>query len=184
LKLDTQGTEYEILASSREIISQFLVISTEIQFFPVYKHQRLFGDIFNLLTQDRYVLLHLNRFFRSRTSLASNSHGTPVCGGALFGMSFERAKSLDRDRKLKYAVLLINYGILDFAYDLAATDPTLMADLQSAGAPFNGAREGRGFGFWARLLVVSQIDKLVFWWLAFRKTNGLPYDSDLSYPYR
>jgi FkbM family methyltransferase len=49
LKLDTQGSEAEILAHASKTLEQCLIIQTEVEFVPLYKDQPLFADIDQLL---------------------------------------------------------------------------------------------------------------------------------------
>jgi len=56
MKVDTQGTENEILSSIGEKNSPH-IIYTEAQIFPLYKGQSTFADIFQTLTARGYVLL-------------------------------------------------------------------------------------------------------------------------------
>jgi len=53
LKLDTQGTELEILKGAREYLSdaRIAVIKTEVSFLPVYRDQCTFSDIDRLLKE-------------------------------------------------------------------------------------------------------------------------------------
>ncbi len=46
IKLDTQGTEYEILEGSSRLLSEKTVcVVTEVEFFSIYEGQKLFSDI-------------------------------------------------------------------------------------------------------------------------------------------
>jgi len=50
IKLDTQGTEYEILAGARATLAERTVaVVCEAEFFPVYRGQKLFSDVELLL---------------------------------------------------------------------------------------------------------------------------------------
>jgi FkbM family methyltransferase len=45
LKLDTQGSEAEILAHASETLKRCLIIQTEVEFVPLYEDQPLFADV-------------------------------------------------------------------------------------------------------------------------------------------
>jgi FkbM family methyltransferase len=49
LKLDTQGSEAEILAHASETLKRCLIIQTEVEFVPLYEDQPLFADVDQLL---------------------------------------------------------------------------------------------------------------------------------------
>ena len=62
LKMDTQGTELEILRSGSRLVRDSLVaIHTEAHFRPFYKGQPAFGDIDGHLRANGFVLSSLNR---------------------------------------------------------------------------------------------------------------------------
>ena len=46
IKLDTQGTEYEIIEGARRLLSEKTVcVVTEVEFFSIYQGQKLFSDV-------------------------------------------------------------------------------------------------------------------------------------------
>lgn len=61
LSIDTQGSEYEILQGARETLqSNVLGLLVEVEFHPVYKNQKLFGDVTKLLADQGF---HFVRFW-------------------------------------------------------------------------------------------------------------------------
>lgn len=65
LSLDVQGAEYDILDSSRKLISMSCVgIQLEVAFGEIYKDQKLFADIHTLLETLGFELLDLDLFGR------------------------------------------------------------------------------------------------------------------------
>jgi FkbM family methyltransferase len=59
LKLDTQGTELEILKGAREYLSdaRIAVIKTEVSFLPVYRNQCTFSDIDRFLKEQGFMFV-------------------------------------------------------------------------------------------------------------------------------
>ncbi|MDX1440487.1 MAG: FkbM family methyltransferase, partial [Rubricoccaceae bacterium] len=59
LKLDTQGTELDILNGAREYLSsgRVSVIKTEVSFVPIYKEQCLFADVDLFLREHGFVFV-------------------------------------------------------------------------------------------------------------------------------
>jgi len=45
LKIDTQGTEYEVLKGCGEILHKVKTINCEVEHIELYKNQKLFGDV-------------------------------------------------------------------------------------------------------------------------------------------
>ncbi|MDP8245329.1 MAG: FkbM family methyltransferase [Candidatus Hinthialibacter antarcticus] len=55
IKLDTQGTEYEILlGAERTLRERCVAVVSEVAFFPIYKGQRLFSDVESLLRKQGF----------------------------------------------------------------------------------------------------------------------------------
>ena len=62
--------------------------------------------------------MYLNRVFSSSKNFNGLSRGQIIFGEILFGLSRERALKLNTEKKLKYCILLMNYGHIDFAFDI------------------------------------------------------------------
>ncbi len=45
IKLDTQGSELDILHGARQILNSTLIVEIEVEFNPLYENQPLFGDV-------------------------------------------------------------------------------------------------------------------------------------------
>jgi FkbM family methyltransferase len=56
VKVDVQGLEYEVLLGFGELLGDCLGIQLEAQIYPIYQHQRLLGDIIELLSHFGLVL--------------------------------------------------------------------------------------------------------------------------------
>ena len=55
LSIDTQGSEYEILQGAKETLRlSTLALVVEVEFHPIYKDQKLFGDVANLLSDQGF----------------------------------------------------------------------------------------------------------------------------------
>ena len=63
LKLDTQGSEAEILANATKTLEQCLIIQSEVEFVPLYVDQPLFAEVDQLLRSRGFMFhrfLHLS----------------------------------------------------------------------------------------------------------------------------
>lgn len=183
IKLDTQGTEYEVITSSQSIFSDTLMVEVEAEFLEMYKNQKLFADVSSALYDTGHQLLYLNRVFGNMNNGIVRTRGQLVFADMLFGLNYERARELTVSRKYKYCILLMNYGHNDFAFQLFKTDEIFQSLHPELQAEFEKLKRNR---FWNRikLLCITQLDKIAFVYLAIRRTNGLHFDSDRSWPIR
>jgi len=181
IKLDTQGNEYEILSGAERCLSTALMVEVEVEFFPVYESQKLAHDVISKMHNLGYELLYLNRVFGSSEAFKGISRGQMTFGDALFGLSRDKVLEYSLEKQKKYCVLLINYGHIDFAFDIYNANPNLQQYCGTLGQFFdhvnkNSSKVSRVIKFF--------IDKIVFILLHIRKTNGLFFDSDRSWPTR
>lgn len=59
LSIDTQGSEYDILMGAKELLkSNILGLILEAEFHPIYKGQKLFGDLTQLLNAQGFHFAH------------------------------------------------------------------------------------------------------------------------------
>ena len=64
LSLDTQGTEYEILQGAQNALnSNALAVIAEVEFHPIYKGQKLFGDVCSLLAEQGFQFVRFIKYF-------------------------------------------------------------------------------------------------------------------------
>ena len=59
IKLDTQGSELDIIKGMKDKISKTILIETEVEFFPIYENQPLFNDIDIYLKKNDFELFDL-----------------------------------------------------------------------------------------------------------------------------
>ena len=99
VKIDTQGTEYEILLGARRTLQErTLFLCVEVSFCELYCGQKLFSDVELLLREAGFSFYGFDRLFnRSRKTLTSGPTGdasarsrpTPI---------FSRTRSMDPER--------------------------------------------------------------------------------------
>lgn len=66
LKLDLQGYELEALKGCEKIFEKLRLITTEIEFVPLYENQPLFGDIDMFLRANNFKLLNLYELYTQK----------------------------------------------------------------------------------------------------------------------
>ena len=123
LTLDTQGTEYEILTGSKKHLdNQILSIQLEVEFHEVYKNQKLFGDICQLLDQRGFIFIkfiNIVEFSPYRVPIGLRSEGIHTFGEALFFRKIpEKKPNKITDEYLlqwfKQAFIAISYNQFEF----------------------------------------------------------------------
>lgn len=180
IKLDTQGTEYEILENAKKCLSSAIMVESEVEFIEMYRGQKLAYKILEMMHELDFELLHLNRVYGQSNEFKGQSRGQIIFGDALFGVSRSKALTLSFTKKLKYLVLLLNYGHIDFAYDIYKNSDDLKSNIPQLKNYFERRNKQRK----STILLNTLIDKFVFILLIIRKTNGIRSDSDRSWPIR
>jgi len=179
LKLDTQGSELDILRGSNRTLAETSLVEVEVEFSPMYKGQYLFGDVDALLRSHNFELLYLNRIFLQRKKFYKGlSRGQVVFGDALYGRSPAQLGGFSLERIAKYIILLCHYGHLDLAYQIYVEHskvrelcPTILHCFPKAPSL---VRRG----------LVSQLDKVICLLLHIRRANHTFCESDRSWPIR
>ena len=181
IKLDAQGSEYEILSGASKVLEKALMVELEVEFLSMYEGQKLAYRLMEKMNGLGFDLLYLNRVFESSRRFKGTSRGQLIFGDALFGLSRESVKKLSVDKKIKYCTLLINYGHYDFAYDLYIDNNDIQEKSPKLRSLFEKLNRKQ-----SKLLKLFKflIDKVIFVLLYLRRTNGLSFDSDRSWPVR
>ena len=108
LSIDTQGSEYEILLGAKETLkSSVVALVIEAEFHPIYKGQKLFGDLAKLLSNqgfDFVRFLSLCEMYPFRAPIGLRGEGFHIFSDALF---FRRIDSIDdvSDQFRRYVML-------------------------------------------------------------------------------
>lgn len=130
LKIDIQGAEIEAFQSGTELLSQLVMLRTEVSFLPVYKDQPLFSEVEQFLRRFDFELFkfvethHWRRGSKVKYPSIDRerkfaSSGQLIHGDALFIKSPETiARSNDPSKKLLHlALLAFAYGEVDLSAD-------------------------------------------------------------------
>jgi FkbM family methyltransferase len=179
LKIDTQGTELQILEGAEHSLSAIGLVDVEIEFHEMYKGQSLFSDLAPFMADHGFELLYLNRFFASRREVYQGpSRGQVVCGDALFGRREDKLESFSVEQLAKYAILLCQYGHMDIAWQLIQENPELRQVVPGLLPVFRHHRSR------PTRAVLMQFDKMLALGLHLRRYNQRGADSDRSWPIR
>jgi len=118
LKLDTQGSEIEILEGLGKI--RPIIIKTEISFVPLYKDAAIFFNLGKVLYDMGYILFHTS--YRGKSAPAKhksdkpfNETIIPLHGDAWFMPDWTRSEGIEmiKGREKQYKALMIMFGMKD-----------------------------------------------------------------------
>ncbi len=182
IKLDTQGSELNILMSSPECVGNSLLIESEVEFLQMYDGQYLFHDMSKFLYDNGYEILYLNRVFHNRNNYNGEARGQIIWGDALFGKREDQLDTFPIEKIAKYVILLINYGHLDYAHHLTLKYKELETLIPNAKKYFRFYK--KNFFSYLRRVIFFQYDKLLYLLIHLRKTNKNNYDHDRDWPIR
>lgn len=126
VKLDTQGTEYEILSHSSQILTNSVFCAEiEVEFLSLYKNQKLFADVDMLMRRNGFILMDLGNqlYMRGRHSQKFNVRkGFFVAADALYFKNpdalLRHPESIPTKKWLAILPICQAYGYLNYAYEL------------------------------------------------------------------
>ena len=124
IKIDTQGTELDVLRGAAESLKNCLGAEIEVEFQKLYNGACTFRDIDGYVSDYGLELFDIRRtFFTRLTAQETQQKGQIVFGDALY---FRNWRSLDDPiRVIKLAVLLLVYGFGDVVADIIQSCPLL-----------------------------------------------------------
>lgn len=122
VKLDTQGTEYEILTQGfTRHLNEVLALEVEVEFIELYQGQALFSEIEQFLRANGFRLVGLKRHrwkMHDGHHVPAVSGGLLVYGDALFMRDFFVADSLTVADRWRVLALCRRYGLNDLLHAL------------------------------------------------------------------
>ncbi len=176
IKLDTQGTELEILKSSPKSLSNCLLIESEIEIIEMYDGQPLIGEFLTFMDNNGFDVLYINRVFQNHSSYPGIARGRITFTDILFGKKESHLENYHPNQIAKYLTLLCNYGHLDIAFNIWNNRKDVQIIIPGLGKYFSFDVENKSKNM--------NMDKSIAWQLHKRKTNQLNCDSDRSWPFR
>jgi FkbM family methyltransferase len=135
LKIDVQGGELEVLKGASRVLSEVLVVHTEVEFAPLYKGQPLFAEVDRYLRQAGFYLFYLDdvqtRAYRPFTSdqIAAQQTKQALWTDAVYVKSLFDLSGIGQESLLKLFVIMhFVYG----AFDLCAQIMGMLEDTSDA----------------------------------------------------
>lgn len=160
IKLDTQGSELDILRGATEILKTVSLIDIEVEFNELYDGQPLFCDVDRFLRDHGFVLWRMSNLAHYSNGLVESSNSGILIAsdpgsfqtieqdnGQLFWAQAHYVRrefaptepdaELDRERALKAAILVGQYGHWDLSLEILrrSGDPKLLDVLASVIKP-------------------------------------------------
>jgi FkbM family methyltransferase len=179
LKVDTQGSELEVLHGASQTLKQTALVEVEVEFYEMYKLQPLFADVDCFLRSAGFELLYLNRVFGQRANIYKGlSRGQLLFGDALYGKSPRKLDGLSPERIARYIILACHYGHVDLGYQIYQEHPYIHTVCPEIAGCFSEPPHRM-----RRNLMVF-FDRLMLVPLHLRRTNHMLGDSDRSWPVR
>jgi len=137
LKIDTQGTELEILRAGAKSLDSIVCVEIEVEFVELYSGQSGFSDVDQFMRQQGFFLGDLSNILHMK------QRGRVHCGGpkgrlisadALYFREHDRLPDGDSTREgfhhriSAQLIAYLAYGFVDLAVALAESDPILASD--------------------------------------------------------
>ena len=121
IKIDTQGSELEILRGAGDLLKSVIGVEVEVEFVELYKGQPLFQEVNSYISNWGMSLVDLKRTFWKRKSQHKNiKKGQLIYVDALYLKEPEALLegNCDEERLVKALVIYLAYGYSDIAIDL------------------------------------------------------------------
>lgn len=128
IKSDTQGYEYQIFRSSKDILEDVLMLEFEAHFKEMYRDQALFGDIDVLLRSENFELIDLMNVKRWNKEGIAADHQRGVRSNSelveVDPLYRRRLGELTEAEEKKLYALMASYGKFDTAKRVARGSET------------------------------------------------------------
>ncbi|MBN8703718.1 MAG: FkbM family methyltransferase [Bacteroidetes bacterium] len=128
LKLDTQGTELDIIKGAEELIKnkKISIIKSEVLFTPVYKNQNYFSELDIYLRSNGYQFIDCHFYPEIAQRENKFAIGNKVVekpkmmqnGDAFYVLDFTKIRNPDKDKLLKSGIILASLGFYSNATTL------------------------------------------------------------------
>lgn len=137
IKIDTQGSEYEILKGAAGILKKYTpIITTEVWCYEVYKNAPKIHDVLKLMDDYGYVPfeMELAAAWKHRNSkdIDINSRQKVIGYEIMFVKKQFNELEIEMDAYVKHLYLLELYGYRDYAISLLENNSWLNTDLKSS----------------------------------------------------
>jgi len=182
LKIDTQGSELDVLKGGVNLLKSTVLVDVEVQFIKQYENAVCFEDILSFMRAHGFDLVYLNRVTQQRFGCPLYSKGQLTFGDAIFARREDCLDGFSDSALIRYILILFNYGFFDIAYSLLEKIPD-SKEKNIITQVFNRTFQEKLYSKILRILNPI-IDNFILFLLNLRKHNSLFLDSDRSWPTR
>ena len=133
IKIDTQGSELDVLQGAERSLATCLGIEVEVEFQQLYTGSAVFRDIDRYISQRGFEIFDLRRTFFTRDvseGQVTQRKGQLVFGDALYFPNWESLGA--RTQVIKLAALMLTYGFADVVLEIARRCPLLSSSDREA----------------------------------------------------
>lgn len=116
IKLDTQGSELQILQGAKKTLDNVFGLRIEVEFNRIYKEQPLFSDIDSYLSNYNFQLFDLRL---SRWPRISTGRKQLIAADAIYFKSLDYFKNLSKYKVLHSISLCLLFGFFGYAIDIS-----------------------------------------------------------------
>ena len=110
IKIDTQGSELEILEGSKRNLKNCLGLEVEVEFKKIYKNQKLFDEVFKFLSKNGFDFVDFSEKTYWSYNNSSKIGQNLIFANALFLKKDITLKNLSNKRINKYLLILLLYN--------------------------------------------------------------------------
>ena len=138
IKIDTQGSELELLQGASNFLDGIIGLEVEVEFIKIYQDQPLFPEVDRFIESHGFSLIDMKRTFWKRKNADDGSNkGQLVYADALYLKEPEqvmKSANLSKEKIIKSINLYLVYGYVDLAIsllELARLDNVVSKDLNN-----------------------------------------------------
>jgi len=138
MKIDTQGSELEILQGASNFLDGIIGLEVEVEFIKIYQDQPLFTEVDRFIESHGFSLIDMKRTFWKRKNADDGSNkGQLIYADALYFKEPEqvmKSANLSKEKIIKSINLYLVYGYVDLAIsllELARLDNVVSKDLNN-----------------------------------------------------
>ena len=118
IKLDTQGSELEILRGSKKNLNECIGLEVEVEFQKMYRNQTLFSDVFKFLENNGFDFIDFSEKTYWTYKNTSNIGQNLIFANALFLKNNISVKKFSKKKLRKYILISLIYNKINLVENI------------------------------------------------------------------